>query len=123
MPIDNVIDLPKISMEFYVETKDGPRVVYTFEGEMPQEQQDAFAQLVGNGLARVSIGIPMDRKVFGNGAGAHVSLSLTCNQDAGTIAAAYSLAGQAVVHYVKQHLAQAVAEFNQVVSQIQPPQS
>lgn len=122
MPPDTIIELPKISMEFHVEPKGKDRIVYTYEGDMPQEFQDQFQQIVGNGLAKISLGIPMDRKLFGNGAGAHVSISLTCNQDQNTINAAYALAAQAVIHYVKQNLGAALNEFNTLVNQLPPPQ-
>ena len=52
---EHVIELPRISMEFYVEEKGKPRVVYTYEGDMPQEVQDQYQQIVGNGLARISL--------------------------------------------------------------------
>jgi hypothetical protein len=115
-------ELPTISMEFYVEEKGKPRIVYTYEGDMPQEIQDQFQAIVGNGLAKISLGIPMDRKTFGNGAGAHVSISLTCNQDNATINAAYALAASAVMHYVKQNLGSALQEFNTIIAQLPRPQ-
>lgn len=108
---------PKFSIGLCIYLKDSPDIHYTYEGGVPQEIIDQFQQIVGNGLARVSITVPMDLKDFGNGAGAHVSVSLSCNQDQNTIHQAHNLALQAALHYTKCDLAQALQEFDQILAQ------
>ena len=110
-------ELPKISIEFHIVEKGKPDIRYTYEGEMPEAIKDRFQQLVGDGLARVSVGVPMDLKDYGNGAGAHVSIGLTCNQDENTIHSAACLAMDAVLYYVKEDLHKAIVEFDQIVAQ------
>jgi hypothetical protein len=118
MPVQEVSqELPHFSMRYTVYLKNEPDIRYTYEGNVPEEVLDQFQKIVGNGLARVSLSIPIDLKDFGNGAGAHVSISLTCNQDAATIHQAHTLALQAAMHYVKADLAQAIQEFDQIQAQ------
>jgi hypothetical protein len=111
-----VQEWPSVSMSMKIEQKGQPDILYNYEGNVPQEIMDQYQQIVGNGLARVSLGVPMDLKVFGSGAGAHVSVSLTCNQDAQTIGVAHGLCIQSVLHFLKQDLAAALAEFEQLVA-------
>jgi len=87
-----VRDLPKISAGMTLEVKGHPAVHYTFSGELPKEVMDAYEQVVGNGLAKVSVSADMGIKEFGTGASAMVSISLTCNQDGKTIEQAVELA-------------------------------
>jgi len=87
-----VRDLPKISAGMTLKVKGHPAVHYTFSGELPKEVMDAYEQVVGNGLAKVSVSADMGIKEFGTGASAMVSISLTCNQDGKTIEQAVELA-------------------------------
>ncbi len=48
--------------------------------------------LVGDGKAKVSVSVGIADKDFGSGFDAHVSISLTCNQDSITICRAYDAA-------------------------------
>ena len=50
-------------------------------------------QIIGNGLARVTVSADFGIKDFGTGASAMCSVSLTCNQDVTTIERAAKIAG------------------------------
>lgn len=110
-------ELPRFSLTFRVFEKGYPDQIFTYEGDMPEQLQDQFRRIIGDGLARVSVGVPLDLKDFGSGGGAHVSVSLTCNQDANSIHQAHELAMQAALYYVKADLGKALAEFDQISAQ------
>lgn len=80
------------------------RFVHT--GEVPKEIMDAYQELIGDANAKVTVGADLAVKDFGTGAGAFVSVSLTCNQDVNTVNMAISLAAaaaqQAAAHYQPQ---------------------
>lgn len=59
---------------------------------MSQVQQDRFKALIGDGLAKVTVGRDMGEKDFGNGGGVFVNVTLTCDQDQTVISAAIALA-------------------------------
>lgn len=59
---------------------------------MSQEQQDRFQALVGNGLAKVTVGRDLGEKDFGNGGGVIVSVTLTCDQNEKSVGSAIALA-------------------------------
>lgn len=78
------------------------------EGEVPmsQQQQDYYKAVVGDGLARVSVGRDMSEMDFGSGGKVFVSVSLVCNQDAQTINYAVGLAASIADYQVEQHFQQ-----------------
>lgn len=47
--------------------------------------KDAITSLIGDAQARVTVSLGLDDKDFGRGATGHVTVSLACNQDEGTI--------------------------------------
>jgi len=47
-----------------------------------EEMADALREVVGDGGAKVSVGLDMGDKDFGNGYGASVMVTLTCDQSA-----------------------------------------
>ena len=106
---------PKFSASCQLEVEGLPAVTLIFEGERPKELMDQYAQIVGNGLAGVSVSTDMGIKKFGSGASAMVTISLTCNQDQNTLMAAADLAAQMGRHYVKQYQGQAEAELRQML--------
>lgn len=80
---------------------------------MSLQQQDYYKSLIGDGLAKISVGADLGEKDFGNGGGVIVNVTLTCDQSAEKIQAAIGLAHQvatgAVWHYqglLKQQLIQ-----------------
>ena len=97
--------------------KGDPDINYTFNGEPPKEVMDAYEQVVGNGLAKVSVSADLSIKDFGTGASAMVSISLTCNQDLATMQTAVGLAGQMARWYAKENRQQAESELATIIEQ------
>ncbi len=56
-----------------------------YRGDPPMEVQDEYSRLAGDGKARVSASTDMSIKDFGTGASAMCSVSITVNQDQGSI--------------------------------------
>ena len=63
--------------------------------------QDEVHHLVGDGHAKVSVSFGMSDKDFGSGFDAHVSVSLTCDQEEGVIGFAYSAASDLAAEICK----------------------
>lgn len=71
---------------------------------IPEKYMQDCKKLIGDGLARITVSTDMALKDFGSGAGAMVSVSLTCNQDQDTIDKTIDLAGSIAREYcVEQH--------------------
>jgi hypothetical protein len=88
--------------------------VYEGVAGMSQEQQDRYAAIVGNGLAKVTVGSDFSEKDYGNGGGVMVSVTLTCDQSEAmtnsAIVLAHEISSRYAWHYrvlLKQQLVQA----------------
>lgn len=88
---------------------------FVYDGVVPEEIMDAYEQVVGNGLARITVGADMSVKDYGTGASAMVSISLACNQDGKTIDKAVELAGELARNYAKEQRALAEKELESLV--------
>lgn len=110
-------ELPKISAGMSIEIKGQPPIHYTFTGDIPKEVMDAYEQVVGNGLARVSVSADMGIKDFGTGAGSMVTVTLTCNQDSKTIEKAAELAGELARGYAQENRQRAENELQTIIQQ------
>ena len=108
---------PKFSAGMSLELKGQPAIHYTFTEDPPKELMDAYEQVAGNGLARVTVSTDMGIKDFGTGAGSMVTISLTCNQDQQTLQTAVGLAGQMARWYTKENRQLAENELNVIVEQ------
>lgn len=74
------------------------------QASLPEEYMDKYKKLLGDGAAKVTVSADMALKEFGSGAGAMVSVSLSCNQDQESIESAVDMAGQLARSYcVEQH--------------------
>ena len=114
----NVVrELPKITAGMTLEVKGHPAINYTFSGDLPKEVMDAYEQVVGNGLARVSVSADMGIKDFGTGASAMVSISLTCNQDGATIEKAVGLASELARGFTMENRQRAENELAPIIEQ------
>lgn len=112
-----VRDLPKIFAGYTIEVKGQPAIHYTFNGDMPKEVMDAYEQVVGNGLARVSVSADMGIKDFGTGASAMVTISLTCNQDVKTLEKAVELASELARGYAMENRQRAENDLAPILQQ------
>lgn len=109
--------LPKFYSGMSLVIPGEPDVHYSFTGEVPKEVMDAYQEVIGNGLARVSVSADMGIKDFGTGASAMVSISLTCGQDEQTLARAVYLAGNLARHFAHQNRQAAETELMGVIAQ------
>ena len=64
--------------------------------EIPQGDYIMLEKLIGDGNATVRVGGEVSSKTYGNGISVTVSLTLTVNQDLGTIESASQIASQIV---------------------------
>jgi len=110
-------ETPKLSADMTIEQKGQPAIHYQFTGEVPKEVMDAYEQVVGNGLSRVSVSTDMGIKDFGTGASAMVTITLTCNQDAKTIEKAVELAGTLARGYANENRQRAENELSSIIEQ------
>jgi len=101
---------PRFHVTCQLEAPDMKTETLIFEGETPRELMDQYKQLIGDGNASVSVSTDMSIKKFGAGSSAMVTVSLTCNQDQQTIAAAIDLAAQTGRYYAKAYQQQAEGE-------------
>ena len=90
------------------------------DGDVPEEIMAFADAVVGNGQARVSVSTPMDMKSFGNGSGASVSITLSCNQDDETIATVVRQLGAWTRFFAKEQCVIADDEFRQMYAQRYP---
>lgn len=112
-----VRELPKYSASMTVHVKGHPDIHFTFTEEPPKDIMDAYEQVVGNGLAKVSVSTDMGIKEFGTGAGSMVTISIACNQDQQTMQTALHLAGQMGRWYAKENRQLAENELNTIIEQ------
>ncbi len=87
-----------IERRYWADEREVDKEVFQGEVTMSQDQQDAYKQIIGDGLAHVTVSKTMSEKDFGSGGEVFVSISLTCDQSA------YGL--DTAVHYAR-HLAEA----------------
>lgn len=106
---------PRFSVNCKIEADGIPETTFVFEGEKPRELMDQYQQLVGDGMASVSVSTDMAVKKFGSGASAMVTISLSCNQDQQTLQRAVGLAADMGRFYAKQFQAQAETELRQLL--------
>lgn len=108
---------PRFSASMSLEVKGQPAIHYTFKEDPPKELMDAYEQVAGNGLARVTVSTDMGIKEFGTGAGSMVTISLACNQDQQTMQNALNLAGQMGRWFAKENRQLAENELNVIIEQ------
>ena len=75
---------------------------------------DALKEVVGDGLARISIGMDVGHKDYGRGGGCNVMVTLTHDQSAEGIYEASAIAGELAVEFCRTHLAKAQALYEEV---------
>lgn len=114
--MEREIHLPKLSatMDITIKVQGEPDFVenFVYSGPLPEEVMDAYQALVGDAKARVTVAADMAIKNYGTGAGAMVSVSLSCNQDEDTIDKAIQMAGQLARSYAVEQRAVAEEELN-----------
>ena len=69
--------------------------------------EDAFEDLIGDGDAKIAVSMNMKDSSYGTGFGAHVTVTLTCNQDENTIRDARAMAGSLAQEFLDQSFKEA----------------
>jgi hypothetical protein len=114
------IQPPKFSAHMTLSIKGEPNVVYTYLKEVPQEIMDEFMKVLGNGQAKVTVSADYSFKDFGTGASSMCAVTLSCNQDEGTIQRAAQLAGWAARKFAQENQGIAEQELRQILAS-RPP--
>jgi hypothetical protein len=92
--MERSIALPKVVVSATVwPNKSDELTAHDVNPNIPKEVMDEIQQVIGNGLARVTVSADFGIKDYGTGASAMCSVSLTCNQDIQTIERAARIAG------------------------------
>ena len=99
------MQLPKISI-----SRTWGNQIEIGQFDLPENYMDMYKKLLGDSNARISVSADMALKEFGSGAGAMVTVTLSCNQDAETIEQAIDLAGKLAREYCVEHQKQAEQE-------------
>lgn len=71
--------LPKIITTIRI-TQDKQEYPFIVEFEPTEDEMDRFEDLIGDGNAKVTVGMDAGEKDYGNGFGMFLSVSLTCDQ-------------------------------------------
>jgi hypothetical protein len=113
-----VEQLPKLSASVVIDIPKLKQIIkYDYQGEVPKELMDAYERIVGNGLAKVTIGADMAVKDFGTGATGSCFVTLTCNQDEKTIDEAARLAGELARAYAQENRQRGETELQTIMAQ------
>lgn len=83
--------------------------------DLPEEYMDKYKELIGDAQAHISVSSDMGIKDFGTGAGAMVTVSLTCNQDAVSIEKAIDFAGVIARQFASEHQQLADIELKKII--------
>jgi len=75
---------------------------------------DQLKKVVGNGLAKISVGMDVGHKDYGRGGGCSVMVSLTHDQSVEGVYAASSIAGELAAEFCREHVAKAQALYDEV---------
>ena len=78
--------------------------VYEGEARMSQEQQDAYKQLIGDGMAKVTVSQELSESDYGNGGKVMVAMTLTCDQSQAAVNSAIGWAKHMVDAKAWEHL-------------------
>lgn len=62
---------------------------------------EEISDLVGDGNAKITVSFGVADKHYGSGVDAHVSVSLTCDQDSGILGFAYEAASEIAISLAK----------------------
>ena len=110
---------PKVSVSTEVIDKTGNQVISS-QYQIAYKDiplMDEIKQLVGDGLARVTVSTDFGIKDFGTGASAMCSVSLTCGQDIQSIERAARLAGDMARDIAQEQRARAEQDLTLLIAQ------
>ena len=90
--------VPKIVTSVHI-TQDKVTRTFIIEFEPTEEEMDRFERLIGDGHAKVTVGMDAGEKDYGNGFGIFLSVSLTCGQTEDEIDETVATATSALSEY------------------------
>jgi hypothetical protein len=111
------MDLPKMTASVTISNKGDADILYTYLGEVPKEIMDEFKNIIGDGMAKVSVSVDLSIKDYGTGASAMASVTLSCNQDMQTIQRASELAAWAAKKFASQYRGEAEGELEKILQE------
>jgi hypothetical protein len=114
------IPLPKFRASYEVSRQGKEKVVFTYEGPIPERLMDEYQKIVGNAQAKVSVTVDMGIKDFGSGISSMASVTLTCDQSEDGIQRANELARELATDFSKQNALRANQEFHQLKEILNP---
>lgn len=107
--------LPKFFANFTIKaSKNGPTEVFTYEGNVPEKLMKEYQAVIGDGLAKVSIGIDFSIKDFGLGVSSMASVTLTCGQTEEHIRRASDLAAELAREFATANALQASGQLKEI---------
>lgn len=84
--------LPKFFACFTVTVSGKQAEVSTYEGPIPEALMEQYKKVIGDGLAKISIGVDVSLKDYGSGSSSMCTVTLTCGQTEEQIRNAQDLA-------------------------------
>lgn len=110
--------LPKVTASIDIHTPDKQIISEQFQIlELPKDIMDELKQLIGDGLARVTVSADMGIKDFGTGAGAMATVSLTCDQSVAAVERAAQIAGAMARDIANEQRQRAENELQNIISE------
>lgn len=113
-----LLELPRYSASFTVKVGNQPAQVFTYEGPVPERVMDAYRQVVGDGLAKITVSVDFGMKDYGAGVSSMASVTLSCGQTEQEIRRASELAGELAREFAHQNALQANSQLNELKAQM-----
>lgn len=111
------LEYPKISATCTIKRVNKETAVLTYNGDIPEKLMTTYMKLVGDGKAKVSVSADFAMKSFGDGISSMATVSLSCNQDEGSIRAAAQFAGELAREFAHMNAIEASNELKELKSQ------
>lgn len=83
------------------------------EDLIPEEYMDRLQQFVGDGLGGVSVSGDVGTSDYGNKAGVHVSVRVTCGNDEESLSGAHAIAREITERFIREDLPYVEAILNE----------
>lgn len=100
---------PKFRAEITI-VKYGKSQNYTYDNKIPEKLMELYKEVIGDGLAKVTVSTDYAMKSYGDGTSVMVSITLSCNQDEMTIRKTADLASILARDFAKEFIQSANTE-------------
>jgi hypothetical protein len=112
------LEYPKLSATCTIQRAGKDKNVLTYNGDIPEKLMTTYMKLVGDGKAKVSVSADFAMKTFGDGISSMATVSLSCNQDEGSIRAAAQFAGELAREFAHMNAIEASNELKEMKNQV-----